>query len=138
MTGQAVGNGERIKAMLVHHETISAESATEGSGQYDVIEHEDGFHVVEGSMHLSRHDTLEDAIAAAEEEARGYERLNPPTFEECGCCGHYHRPDYFGDCRNDAQRFSANDLDDKFGPNGWMPVDLHNRGEAFLEDQGNV
>jgi hypothetical protein len=24
---------------------------------------------------------------------------------ECGCCGGYHRPDYWGDCRNDSERF---------------------------------
>ncbi len=24
---------------------------------------------------------------------------------ECGCCGCFHRPDYSGDCRNDAERF---------------------------------
>ena len=28
------------------------------------------------------------------------------TFIECGCCGAYHRSDYWGDCRNDAERFS--------------------------------
>ena len=27
-------------------------------------------------------------------------------FVECGCCGEYHRPGYWGDCRNDEERFS--------------------------------
>lgn len=27
------------------------------------------------------------------------------TFIECGCCGSYHRSTYYGDCRNDAERF---------------------------------
>ena len=26
-------------------------------------------------------------------------------LEECGCCGGHHRPEYWGDCRNDAERF---------------------------------
>lgn len=26
-------------------------------------------------------------------------------LDECGCCGQYHRPNYWGDCRNDAERF---------------------------------
>lgn len=28
-------------------------------------------------------------------------------LEECGSCGAYHRKDYWGDCRNDAQRFAS-------------------------------
>ena len=27
-------------------------------------------------------------------------------YFECGCCGAFHRTDYYGDCRNDAERFS--------------------------------
>lgn len=26
---------------------------------------------------------------------------------ECGCCGAYHRKEYSGDCRNDAERFGS-------------------------------
>jgi hypothetical protein len=26
-------------------------------------------------------------------------------LEECGCCSCHHRPEYWGDCRNDAERF---------------------------------
>lgn len=26
-------------------------------------------------------------------------------FAECGSCGAYHRADYWGDCRNDDERF---------------------------------
>ena len=32
-------------------------------------------------------------------------------YLECGCCEHYHREDYYGDCRNDAERFTLNDLE---------------------------
>ena len=31
-------------------------------------------------------------------------------FEECGCCGEFHRVDYLGDCRNDAERYSYDDF----------------------------
>ena len=31
------------------------------------------------------------------------ERTN--VFMECGSCGAYHRADYWGDCRNDEERF---------------------------------
>ena len=31
-------------------------------------------------------------------------------YVECGCCGGYHRCNYFGDCRNDTERFSFEDL----------------------------
>src|ERR1700704_3280708 len=27
------------------------------------------------------------------------------TYIECGCCGAYHRSTYYGDCRNDIERF---------------------------------
>ena len=26
-------------------------------------------------------------------------------LEECGCCGAYHRPEFYGDCRDDSERF---------------------------------
>lgn len=28
-----------------------------------------------------------------------------PDLDECGCCGAYHRAEFVGDCRNDAERF---------------------------------
>lgn len=28
-----------------------------------------------------------------------------PELEECGCCGGFHRTNYDGDCRDDAERF---------------------------------
>jgi len=31
-------------------------------------------------------------------------------FVECGCCGCYHRADYYGDCRNDEERLSLDDI----------------------------
>lgn len=46
----------------------------------------------------------------------------PPRFENCGCCGHLHRPGYTGDCRNDSERFTHAALDEKYGPNGWTEL----------------
>ena len=42
---------------------------------------------------------------------RGGEALSPTPVRmvECGCCDHHHRADFFGDCRNDAQRFIEQD-----------------------------
>jgi hypothetical protein len=31
-------------------------------------------------------------------------------FIECGCCGSYHRADYFGDCRNDSERLELENI----------------------------
>lgn len=33
-------------------------------------------------------------------------------FVECGCCGCYHLHDYWGDCRDDKNRFSLDDIPD--------------------------
>jgi hypothetical protein len=35
-------------------------------------------------------------------------------FFECGGCGHWHPFGWTGDCRDDAHRFSSNDLDALF------------------------
>lgn len=40
------------------------------------------------------------------ETAIGGEAVAIICVVPCGCCGHYHRPDYDGDCRNDAERFT--------------------------------
>ena len=35
---------------------------------------------------------------------------------ECGCCGHYHRADWHGDCRADSERFAdAEDAEKRLG-----------------------
>ena len=38
---------------------------------------------------------------------RGGEELStkPVRMVECDCCEHHHRSDFWGDCRNDDQRF---------------------------------
>lgn len=35
---------------------------------------------------------------------KGKRRSN--IFVECGCCSHYHRSDFWGDCRENSERFS--------------------------------
>ena len=32
-------------------------------------------------------------------------------FYECGCCGCYHKEGFYGDCRNDNERYSADDIE---------------------------
>jgi len=58
------------------------------------------------------------AEEAEEEDAK------PVSYDECGSCGHYHRPEYRGDCRNDAERFTADRLDEMHGDGGWTYRDL--------------
>lgn len=48
-----------------------------------------------------------------------------PEYYECGCCGHMHHIDRPGwiDCRDDATRFTCNQLDALHGENGWLEID---------------
>ena len=41
----------------------------------------------------------------------------PIVFYECGGCGHFHPAAFSGDCRDDANRYSTEDL-----PEGWEEV----------------
>ncbi len=36
--------------------------------------------------------------------------FTPIVYVECGCCGHYHKQEYCGDCRNDAERFTLREI----------------------------
>lgn len=33
------------------------------------------------------------------------------VYEFCGCCGHYHPADWWGDCRDDSKRFTRDELE---------------------------
>jgi GH24 family phage-related lysozyme (muramidase) len=76
---------------MIHHEKISAETASESgeAGHFDVIEESDGFNVYDcgAGLYLSNHGTLEDAIASATEEAKQYDLRSvpppvaPPRFD---------------------------------------------------------
>lgn len=46
------------------------------------------------------------------------------TFEECGCCGSYHRSDFFGDCREDSERFAPDEI-----PDDAIVIDLDEVGD---------
>lgn len=47
-----------------------------------------------------------------------------PKYYECGICGCWHPLDWDGDCRDDANRFAIDALDDMHGPLGWQEVDM--------------
>lgn len=50
------------------------------------------------------------------ERVRRLRTFDPkPEFEECGCCGHVHRVGWTGDCRDDSERFTFEELDEGFG-----------------------
>lgn len=44
----------------------------------------------------------------------------------CGICDHYHRADWDGDCRDDAERFTLAEIITHFGVEGfdWIEVDM--------------
>ena len=44
------------------------------------------------------------------------------VFYECGICGHMHPTAWDGDCRDDANRFTNDELDRNFP--GWIEVDV--------------
>lgn len=46
------------------------------------------------------------------------------TFEQCGCCGLLHHRTYMGDCRDDASRFTHDQLDKRWGVDGWREITL--------------
>lgn len=43
-------------------------------------------------------------------------------FYECECCGALHSVEWDGDCRQDNARFFAEELDERFGFNGWTEI----------------
>ena len=42
-----------------------------------------------------------------------------PMFYGCPVCEYCHPIGWNGDCRDDANRFTADQLDDKYGRHGW-------------------
>jgi ribosomal protein L37AE/L43A len=43
----------------------------------------------------------------------------PSMFFLCDQCEHYHPEGFDGDCRDDDNRFTAEELDDTYGEDGW-------------------
>lgn len=50
------------------------------------------------------------------------------AYVACGSCGHYHRAGFRGDCRDDSERFTADDLKALHGPDALDYVE--GEGEA--------
>ena len=48
------------------------------------------------------------------------------TILECGCCGCYHPDDYFGDCRDDENRFGSPEEAAKRMGKKVIAIDLEN------------
>lgn len=47
-----------------------------------------------------------------------------PQFYFCGICGEWHPAGSDGDCRDDANRFTYDQLDAKYGVGGWAEVNM--------------
>lgn len=50
--------------------------------------------------------------------------MDKPTYYDCGICGCLHPVTWDGDCRDDANRYAADELDEKHGPLGWDEVEM--------------
>lgn len=46
-----------------------------------------------------------------------------PSYYECGICGHYHPLEWNGDCRDDSNRFTQDELTEKHGMD-WTEVPM--------------
>lgn len=57
-----------------------------------------------------------------------------PVFIECGCCNCYHPAEFYGDCRDDANRFAGGDLDERYGLDGWAEITIE---EQEREEEGS-
>jgi len=51
----------------------------------------------------------------------------PVRIIQCGCCDHWHRANYFGDCRNDAERFD--DMEDAANRLGKPVIEVLENGD---------
>ena len=76
---------------------------------------------------------------------RGGEDIDPSKpvhMIECGCCEEYHREDFFGDCRDDSQRFMDHDrLDGEpeyicANQNEWISMARNGEGETRCSRPG--
>jgi len=47
-----------------------------------------------------------------------------PKFYRCGICDAWHSVQWDGDCREDAARFFADELDKQYGMTGWEEVPM--------------
>lgn len=56
-----------------------------------------------------------------------------PVYYECEICGHCHPWSWNGDCRDDANRFTGDQLDEKHGQDGY---ELRSMDERVAADTG--
>lgn len=52
----------------------------------------------------------------------------PTRLYQCGICDHWHRAAWDGDCRDDAERFTLDEVETHFGNegSGWIEVPMPN------------
>jgi hypothetical protein len=56
-----------------------------------------------------------------------YDNPNAIQIIECGCCGGMHRVNYFGDCRNDDERFAdPEDFESRWYGGGHPSIEVYN------------
>jgi hypothetical protein len=53
------------------------------------------------------------------------------AFYSCGICGAYHFADWDGDCREDQARHNPDELDARYGPQGWVEVPMPGGEEDY-------
>jgi len=58
------------------------------------------------------------------DDADNRNKAGLPVFVECGCCGSLHPKNFCGECRDDDNRFNADQLDEKYGAGGWEEIPL--------------
>ena len=51
-------------------------------------------------------------------------RMADLIFYHCDICDYYHSVLWDGDCREDAARFTTEQLDEEFGWNEWIEVEM--------------
>jgi hypothetical protein len=55
-----------------------------------------------------------------------------PCYYECGICNHYHPANWDGDCRDDENRLTFDQIEAKHGPDGWDEVPMPDTGEPII------
>ena len=51
-------------------------------------------------------------------------------FYLCVICEHFHPVEWDGDCRDDNNRYTTDELDEKYGSDGWVEVPMPTTGKA--------
>jgi hypothetical protein len=59
-----------------------------------------------------------------------------PIFYRCGICECLHPWHWNGDCRDDANRFAADEIDAKYGGFNWEERSMQDRVEADAKEEG--